>query len=542
MQIVSASNLSKYLGGRRVLDDVSFRLRRGERMVVSGRNGAGKTTLLRVLAGEATADGGELHLAKRARVALHDQRPPRDQGLSLRSYVLDGLRWMLEIEAELAAIEARMADGASDPATLEAYSDAQTRLESMGGYRWREAAESTLQGLGFGTAELDRDLASFSGGELTRASLARALASKPDLLLLDEPTNHLDLTALEWLEEYLPELGAAVALVSHDRWFLESVGTSVLELEHGRARLYTGTWHAWRAEKARRELAAGRASQKVEAEIARMERFVERFRAKATKARQAQERVKRIDKLRADQSAGSGDERSLSFSFGETGRTGRVAIELEGARIQAGNRTLVSSGEMWVESGERVALVGPNGSGKTSLIETLAGERRPAAGKLRIGHNVELGYLSQHSDLALLGADGRTLLEHARRRTGLSEAKTRALLGRFLFSGDDVDKRLTDLSGGEARRLSLAVLVASQANFLILDEPTNHLDLESREALEDALLAFKGTVLLVSHDRALLEAIGQRAVAIEGGELRNYPGGWSQYAEARAAEAGRARG
>ncbi|UJA19494.1 ABC-F family ATP-binding cassette domain-containing protein [Thermoleophilia bacterium SCSIO 60948] len=535
MQIVSVSNLRKYLGGVPVIEDVSFRLRRGDRMVVAGRNGAGKTTLLRMLAGESTPDSGELHLAKGSRIALHDQRPPRERGLTLREYVLAGLGWMLDIEAELASLEARMADGDAGEATLRAYADAQANLESAGGYRWREGAEATLRGLGFGEAELDRELSTFSGGELTRASLARALASKPDLLLLDEPTNHLDLTALEWLENYLPELGAAVALVSHDRWFLESVGTSVLELERGRGKLFEGTWHGWRAEKARRELAAGRQSEKVEAEIARMERFVERFRAKATKARQAQDRAKKVERLKAERKEAAGADASLQFSFGAASRTGRVALEMEHGRVEAGERVLLDDADMWVEAGEKVALVGANGSGKTTLIETLAGDRPPAAGKLRKGHNVELGYLSQHTDLEAAGAGGRTVLEYARQKTGLSEGKTRPLLGRFLFSGSDVDKRITDLSGGEARRLSLAILVSSGANFLVLDEPTNHLDLESREALEEALVGFGGTVLIVSHDRALLEAVGDRAIAIEDRDLRNYPGGWSQYSEARAA-------
>ena len=542
MQIVSASNLRKFLGGQPVLDDISFRLRRGDRMIVAGRNGAGKTPQLRLLAGEATADAGELHITKNSRVALHDQRPPRERGLTLREYVLAGLGWMLDIESELAALEARMSEGDSGEATLRAYSDAQARLESAGGYRWREGAEATLRGLGFGGAELDRELSTFSGGELTRASLARALASKPDLLLLDEPTNHLDLTALEWLEGYLPELGAAVALVSHDRWFLESVGTSVLELENGRAKLFEGTWHGWRAEKARRELAAGRQNERVEAEIARMERFVERFRAKATKARQAKDRAKKVERLKGERRRTADSEASLGFSFGEAARSGRVAMELTGGRVEAGERVLLDDAEMWMESGEKVALVGANGAGKTTLIETLAGGRPPAAGKLRLGHNIELGYLSQHTDLETAGTGGRTVLEYARQRTGLSEGKTRPLLGRFLFSGSDVDKRITDLSGGEARPLSLAILVSSGANFLVLDEPTNHLDLESREALEEALIGFKGTLLIVSHDRALLEAVGDRAIALEEQTLHNYPGGWSQYSEARAeamASAGR---
>jgi ATP-binding cassette, subfamily F, member 3 len=449
--------------------------------------------------------------------------------------VASGLAWIEAIERELAELERRMAEGASDPRTLDAYAAAQARLEHAGGYRWRDSIDVALRGLGFGDGDLERSLSSFSGGELTRASLARALASKPDLLLLDEPTNHLDIDSLEWLEDYLGDLDAAVVLVAHDRWFLESVGTSVLELEAGRGRYFSGPWHAWRAEQAARELAAGRDAARRQAEIARMQRFVDRFRYKATKARQAQSKLKRIERLeREAPEADPRDARSLAFSFGPAERTGRVVLELSDARIEAGERVLLDDGELWLERGEHVCLVGANGSGKTTLVETLAGRRELAAGKLRRGHNVKLGYLAQHTEVG--GDAGATVLARAQRSTGLSEARTRALLGRFLFSGDEVSKRLGDLSGGEARRLALALLTSSDANLLILDEPTNHLDLESREALEDALTAFEGTVLLISHDRALLEAVGSRTVVIEDRGLRSHSGGWAEYRAAREAE------
>ena len=503
-------------------------------MALSGRNGSGKTTLLRILSGEISADSGRVSLEKGARVALHDQRPPRASGRTLAEYVISGLDWVLEIERELARLEERMATDA-DAATLGGYATAQARLEHAGGYRWRDQAQATIRGLGFGEAELDRELASFSGGELTRASLARALASQPDLLLLDEPTNHLDIESLEWLEEYLGDVDAAVVLVAHDRWFLESVGTSVLELERGRARFFAGPWHAWRAEKAARELALGRDVARRRAEIARMERFVERFRAKATKARQAQSKLKQIERLRAEgvdrpESA----ERSLQFSFGAVERSGKVALELEGARLEVGERALLDDAAMWIERGEHVCLIGPNGSGKSTLVEALVGRRELDAGRLQIGHNVEIGYLSQHAELP--DDDQLTALAHAQARTGLSEGKTRALLGRFLFTGDDAVKPVTALSGGEAQRLGLAILVSTSANLLLLDEPTNHLDVESREALEDALSRYQGSLLLISHDRALLEAVGTRTFAFEDGRLRDYPGGWAEYRTAHRVE------
>jgi ATP-binding cassette subfamily F protein 3 len=528
MAVALAADLAKDIAGAPLLRGVSFRLERRDRLTLAGRNGSGKTTLLRMLAGESSIDGGELVFAKDVRIALHDQRPPRDRGLSLRDYVLSGCRDLLALEERLGELEHAMAGGATDAATLDAYATAQARLEHAGGYTWREGVNATLHGLGFKDEHLDRSLETFSGGELTRASLARALAGDPDLLLLDEPTNHLDIEALEWLEAHLQGLDAAVVLVAHDRWFLEAVGTAVLELEGGRARFFKGTWHAWRREKATRELALGRAIERQEAEIARLERFVDRFRA-GTRARQAQARVKKLDKIDRLQ-RDPRDGKALGFAFKPPARSGRVVFEVDQGRLAIGDRVLLDGFELWLERGEHVSLVGPNGSGKTTLISALAGQRELDGGKLLRGHNVKLGVLSQHAEE--LGATG-TVLEAAQRATGLKPNETRALLGRFLFSGEEAEKPLGGLSGGERRRLSLAVLVASGANVLILDEPTNHLDLESREALESALQAFGGALLLISHDRALLDAVGSRTIAVEDGTLHSYVGGWPEYVRVR---------
>ncbi|MEN3280437.1 MAG: ATP-binding cassette, subfamily er 3 [Solirubrobacteraceae bacterium] len=529
MAVLIASDLAKDMAGEPLLRGVSFKLERRERMTIAGRNGAGKTTLLRMLSGETSIDGGELVLAKGTRVALHDQRPPRERELSLREYVLSGSREPLELEAELGRLEQAMAQG--DERALNRYADVQARIEAAGGYGWRERARSVVHGLGFADEDLDRALRTFSGGQLTRASLARALAAGPDLLLLDEPTNHLDIESLEWLEQTLLDIDAAVVLVAHDRWFLETVGTAVLELEAGRARYFNGTWHAWRKEQAAREMALGRAIEKQQAEIARMEAFVERFRYKATKARQAQDRLKKLNKIeRIERDPRDG--RALEFAFKKPERSGRVIFELEDGRLEVPGRVLLDDAELWLERGEHVSLVGPNGTGKTTLIQALVGERPLDGGKLRSGHNVKVGYLSQHAE-ELEGGGARTALEAAVKRTGLPPNQARALLGRFLFSGEEADKPLDGLSGGERRRLSLAILVQSGSNVLILDEPTNHLDLESREALEDALQAFPGSLLLVTHDRALLDAVGSRTIAVEDYGLRSYVGGWAEYARVR---------
>ena len=335
MAVVIASALDKDVGGTPLFRDVSFKLERRDRMTLAGRNGAGKTTLLRMLAGETSVDGGELVLQKGARLALHDQRPPRERRLSLRDYVLSGCGDLVALEQALAELEAAMGARPDDTALLDRYAKAQARLEHAGGWDWRARALGPLHGLGFADDALDRRLDAFSGGELTRASLARALAGDPDLLLLDEPTNHLDITSLEWLEGYLEGLDAAVVLVAHDRWFLEAVGTSVLELEAGRSRFFPGSWHAWRREAAARELQLGRAIDKQKAEIERMERFIERFRAKATKARQAQSRVKAIERMDTV-TTDPRDNRTLGFEFGAAERSGRVALEVEGARLEVG--------------------------------------------------------------------------------------------------------------------------------------------------------------------------------------------------------------
>ncbi len=552
MALLTASDLRKDVAGKPLLGGVSFKLERRERLTIAGRNGAGKTTLLRMIAGEERIDRGELSVAKGVRIALHDQRPPRDRGMSLRDYVLSGCVEELAVEQVLARLEGEMTAGASDEALLDRYARAQARLESYGGYLWRDRATVMTHGLGFSDADLDRGLDTFSGGQLTRASLARALATSADVLLLDEPTNHLDIESLEWLEQTLVELDAAVMLVAHDRWFLEAVGTAVLELYGGaggvssRSRFFAGSWHAWRREQAAREISLGKAIDKQEAEIARMERFVERFRAKATKARQAQSRVKQLAKIeRIERGEGGSDSRaSLEFNFKAPERSGRVIFELQDGRVQidgagagGGPLVLLDHGELWLERGEHVSLVGPNGVGKTTMIETLAGRRALGAGKLSTGHNVTVGYLSQHAEeLGAGGPPGQSVVEAAARATSLTPGKARALLGRFLFSGEDADKPLEGLSGGERRRLSLAILMngtPNPPNVLILDEPTNHLDIESREALEDALSSFEGALLLVSHDRALLDAVGTRTVAIEDGSLRSFLGGWPEYVRVR---------
>ncbi|MDX6476705.1 MAG: ATP-binding cassette, subfamily er 3, partial [Gaiellaceae bacterium] len=532
MAVVIASSLRKELSGSVLFDGVSFKVERTDRLALAGPNGAGKTTLLRAVAGQVSLEGGELALQKGTRIALHDQRPPAQSPRPLREYVLSGTADLAAVEEELRTLEGAMAGGDHAPATMRRYSEAQARLEHAGGYDWRDRAAAVVRGLGFTDADLDRPLSTFSGGELTRASLARALASQPDLLLLDEPTNHLDIESLEWLESMLKTLDAAVILVAHDRWFLEAVTTAVLELEGGKSVYFPGAWHVWRREAAARAIHQAKTAVRQAEQIERLERFVERFRYKASKARQAQMKIKQIKKLEAVRVQKPEERRrGLGFEFLKPARSGRDVVVVEGLSLRAGDKELLHDASFAIERGEHVALVGPNGSGKTTLLETILGNLDADGGSIKLGHGVEPAYFSQHE----VELDERgTVLECATTMTGLQRPQAQALLGRFLFSGwSEHEKQVTSLSGGERRRLALAVVVASGANLLVLDEPTNHLDLESREALEAALEAFPGTVLLVSHDRALLDAVAERTVAIEEQTLVSYDGGWADLVRSR---------
>src|SRR5438477_7477226 len=348
MAVVIASNLRKELAGTVLFDGVSFSVERRDRVALSGPNGAGKTTLLRILAGETEKHGGELAFAKGTRVALHDQRPPLEQELALREYVLAGARDLVALEEELRRLEQAMAEGDHDQATLRRYAEAQARLEHAGGYAWRDRAASVVRGLGFAEPDLDRPLRTCSGGELTRASLARALGGDPDLLLLDEPTNHLDVANLEWLERELTTIDAAVILVAHDRWFLEAVTTATMEVEAGRGTFFPGPWHAWRREKAARMLNAQKEVTRVQADIVRLERFVERFRAKKEKAKQAQAKLTQIGRLEKERRNASAEvallsrrHRSLGFEFLKPPRSGRTVVEANGLTLQIGERVLL---------------------------------------------------------------------------------------------------------------------------------------------------------------------------------------------------------
>ncbi|MEY4225277.1 MAG: hypothetical protein RL190_34 [Actinomycetota bacterium] len=517
------AGVTKGYGDRLLLDDVSLRVSEGPRLCIVGRNGVGKTTLLRIIAGEISPDAGEVGIPRGWRVALHDQRPPRADGRTLGAYVAELLGDVEAIERRLAELEQAMAGGDHADATLHAYAATQAEFDQVGGYTWRVHVESVLRGLGFEDADMDRELSTFSGGELTRAALARTLSANPDLLLLDEPTNHLDLKNLDWLESELADFKGAVLVVSHDRWFLEAVATGVVELGRGRARSYAMRYSAYRKERILEETQAAEAFERQQEEIQRLERFIARFGA-GTRARQAKSLGKRLDKIeRLERPA---KETRLAFGFPKTQKPSRDVIEARGLTLTAGDRVLFEQGSFVLERGRAMAVIGPNGAGKTTLVETLVGDRVPAAGSVKLGHNVDVAYFSQHADDLPMRA---TVLEALSAGSELGTSECRTLLGRFMFSGSEVEKKVEVLSGGERKRLLLARLVASGANVLVLDEPTNHLDVEACEALEAALDAYEGAILLVSHDRALIDALADETLSIEGGTLVRRDGDYEDF-------------
>jgi ATP-binding cassette subfamily F protein 3 len=521
MPSLIATSLAMAFGPRPLFEGLSLHVEPKDRIALVGPNGAGKTTLLRVLAGALEPTGGEVQVPSHLTVALHDQRPDRTS-----QTVFDAVSPAAAVDAEqrLRTLEQEMASG--DEAVLTEYQHVRDAFDRVGGDSWRSNVERVLRGLGFRDEQFDQTLDTLSGGELTRASLARALAAQPDVLLLDEPTNHLDVAAIEWLEGFLDELTGAVVLVSHDRWLIERVCTSVVEVAHGRCRRFVGSFVEYRAQQALEMIATQKEMERAQDEIGRLQQFVAKFQA-GTRSRQAQSRVKALDRLKKElpQYADLSKRRTMRFKLPTPERSGRETLDarelkLVVPRVDGGERVLLEHGNLVVERGEKVALMGPNGSGKSTLLSALASAcisdiTRPEAmrdGEIRVGYGVTARLISQH-DSELQGhmsmvANMQLAAPNLPRRDALS------LLGLFGFTGEDGDRLVDRLSGGERRRLLLSMALTGSANLLLIDEPTNHLDLEGREALETALAHYEGTLVLISHDRALLEAVATRRVEL----------------------------
>lgn len=543
MTLLNLSGLTKYYGDRAVLAGVSFSLHRGEKVALVGRNGAGKTTLLRAIAGREDADDGRVAIAGGTTVGYLEQDPVFAPGRTLWEEALAALGDVLELEDRLRQAELEMATlsasgaasarpGSDHDRQLAAYADLVARFEAAGGYDCRARARATLFGLGFSEADLGLPAQVLSGGQKVRAALARLLLQRPDLLLLDEPTNHLDIAATEWLEDYLREFRGAMLVVSHDRFFLDAVTSRTIELESGRATDYPGNFSFYRREK---ELAMERQVEEYrrqQEEVARIRAWISKFQA-GTRSRQARSRAKmllRLEKVAAPDP----QQRSMHLEFKAVRATGQEVLAIDGLAKSYGDKVLFSGVFATVRRGERIGIVGRNGEGKTTLLKILCGLEQPSAGELNWGEGVQIGYFSQ--DLSELLDGSGTVLDEILGCSDLLIGEARTLLGRFLFSGDDVFKAVSALSGGERNRLALAKLVISGANVLCLDEPTNHLDLEARAALEQALADFPGTIIVVSHDRYLLDRIAAAIWALEDGGMRTYGGNYSAYRARRQAE------
>jgi ATP-binding cassette subfamily F protein 3 len=531
--MIQVEAVAKAYAGQPILRDLSWRIPDRERIGLVGPNGAGKTTLCRLLAGVEEPDEGRIVRPRETTVGYLPQEAAGSPVGSVLAEALAGFADVWQVEREMEEIAARLAAaaGAESDALTARYGDLQHRFEALGGYRLETEANAILSGLGFRPSDLTRPLSEFSGGWRMRAMLARLLLLRPSLLLLDEPTNHLDIESLEWLESFLADYEGTVVIVSHDRYFLNRMVTSIAELAPSGLTVYPGDYDDYLEQReARRQLIEAQARNQAK-RIAEIERFIERFRYKASKARQVQSRVKmlgRIDRIEVER-----DARVIRFAFPQPPRTGRRVAMLKGIHKAYGDNVVYAGVDFEVERGARVALVGPNGAGKSTLLKILAGALPFDRGERTLGAHVAVHYYAQHQ-LDALTPSSTVLEELERAAPELGQTRLRTILGTFLFSGDAVEKKIAVLSGGEKARVALAKMLVRPAAFLCMDEPTNHLDLASREVLEGALATFPGTIVFISHDRYFINRIATGIVEINRGALATYLGSYDDYIDTKA--------
>ncbi len=530
--MLQLKDIDKYFADRRIFAGINWHIRPTDKIGLCGENGAGKSTLLKLLAGLVESDGGQLQAAKGTTIGYLPQDGLIHQGQNLFSEAQSALADLQQMEGELRRLEKQIAVSAS-PDELERYAELQNLFEQRGGYRMESEVGRVLHGLGFSEADFTKPCEHFSGGWQMRIALAKLLLQQPNLLLLDEPTNHLDLPARDWLEDYLANYPYGVVLVSHDRYFLDRVVSRIVEIWNGDLTEYPGNYSRYIQARDERVTALKAAKQQQDEEIAKVEAFINRFRYQANKASQVQSRVKQLEKI--ERISLPPERKKIAFHFPAPPKGGRIAIELEKASQCYGDLTVLDGVNVLVEQGERVALVGPNGAGKSTLMRLLAGVEKPVAGVRREGHNLVLAYFAQ-DQAAELNPSRDVYGELSADSPVAMVPKLRNILGSFLFSGDDIEKPVRVLSGGERNRLALAKLLLRPANLLLLDEPTNHLDLHSKEILLDALKKYKGTIIFVSHDRYFVDELATRVLEVGNGRVESYFGNYEDFLRSKQAQ------
>jgi len=527
--VIAINDLTFEIGSRALYDEANWHLKPGEKIGLIGANGTGKTTLLKIIVGEYAPTSGTISMAKDIKIGyLNQDLLSYQSDKSILHVAMEAFKRQNQLHTEIETLLKKLETDHSDDLIYK-LSDKQHEFESLDGYNIEYRAHEILAGLGFSDEDQNRPLAEFSGGWRMRVMLARILLQAPDILLLDEPTNHLDLPSIKWLETYLQAFEGAIVIVSHDRYFLDRVVKKIVEARKGKLIPYSGNYSFYQEEKSLREEIQGNQYKNQQAKIKQEERLIERFRAKASKAKMAQSRIKALERMERVDDVDD-DNPSVNFTFKFSKQSGRHVTRIEDVSKSYPGVPILKHANAVIEKGDKIALIGANGRGKSTLLRIIAGTDKSYEGKCETGHNVTKTFFAQHQ-LEALHLENEVIRELQAFAPKHTETELRTLLGCFLFTGDDVFKKIRVLSGGEKSRVALAKALTADANFLILDEPTNHLDIQSVNILIQALQQFEGTIILVSHDRYLLDKVANKIWFIEDRQIKEYPGTYVEYEE-----------